>query len=216
MAQLRSLSLHFPSTANSLATTPQSGKHVVLPSLTRLNFRGTAEYLEVLVARIDAPCLRDIEVTFFDKLIVEVSKLGKFIDRIEIHKSHRQAHILFSERAISISLIQPGTPTCLKLQLFCEPLSEQLLFMTRVCNHLSASLFNVEGLRISTTRPPGQGDSEYGGWRDLLNSFTSVKWFHVAGNLSTNIVHDLQLPDRGCETVLPSLYTLYIAQPGPH
>ncbi|KAH9010359.1 hypothetical protein EDB83DRAFT_427032 [Lactarius deliciosus] len=84
--------------------------------------------------------------------------------------------------------------------------------MTRVCGYLSNSLFNVEDLHISTTRPFGRGDSE---WRDLLNSFTGVQRSHVARNLSTNNVRALQLSDRRGETVMPSLHTLYIAQPGP-
>ncbi|KAH9010366.1 hypothetical protein EDB83DRAFT_427148 [Lactarius deliciosus] len=206
MAQLRSLSLRFRSTANH-AIVPRPRGRCSLPVLTRLNFRGSSRYLEPLVARIDAPLLEDIELTLLNE-DVSLSRLRKFVDRIEMHKSYRRAHILSSESAISISLTQPGAPACLKLQFFCDPLNEQLLFMTRVCEHLSNSLFNVEGLRISTTRPFGRGDSE---WRDLLNSFTGVQRSHVAGNL----VRALRLSDRGGETVIPSLHTLYIAQPGP-
>ncbi|KAH8984725.1 hypothetical protein EDB92DRAFT_1467622 [Lactarius akahatsu] len=213
MAQLQSLSLHFRSTVNH-AIVPRRlwpRGRCGLPVLTRLNFRGSSRYLERLVARIDAPRLEDIELTFFNENI-NLSKLREFVDRIEMHKSHCRAHILFSARAISISLIQPGASACLKLQLFCDPSNEQLLFMTRVCGHLSNSLFNVEDLHISMTRPFRRGDSE---WRDLLNSFTGVQRSYVARNLSTNNVRALQLPDRGGETVIPSLHTLYIAQPGP-
>ncbi|KAH9172678.1 hypothetical protein EDB89DRAFT_879328 [Lactarius sanguifluus] len=214
MAQLQSLSLHFLSGTNYY---PHSRGCVqaVLPVLTHLDFRGISRYLECLVAGIDAPRLGDIELTFLDKNIIAFLRLQEFIDRIEMHKSHRRAHILSSEHSIYISLIQPGTPACLKLQLFCEPLSDQLLSLTRVCIHLSACLFNVEDLRISTMRPSGRGDSDYSGLRDLLNSFTRVRRFQVAGNLSTNIVRALQLPDRGDETAIPPLHTLYIARPGP-
>ncbi|KAH9031229.1 hypothetical protein EDB85DRAFT_2146247 [Lactarius pseudohatsudake] len=114
MTQLQSLSHHFLSTTNYRVLHPQSWGCAVLPVLTRLNFRGTAEYLEGLVVRIDAPRLGDFEVTFFDALTVDLSILSEFIDQIEIQKSHRQAHILSSEQAISISLIQPGASTCLK------------------------------------------------------------------------------------------------------
>ncbi|KAH9020824.1 hypothetical protein EDB84DRAFT_1581002 [Lactarius hengduanensis] len=218
MAQLRSLSLHFTSTANNAILLPESsgwGSRAVLPVLTRLNFRGTFQYLERLVPRIDAPRLEDIELAFLNKNIIGFPKLREFVNRIETHKSHRRAHILSSERAISISLIQPGAPACFKLQFFCgKQLSEQLLFMTRVCDHLSATLFNVEDLHISTTRPPGPGDSDYSGWRDLLSSFIDVKWFHIDWYHLTNIVRDLQLSDRQYETMLPSLHKLYIPQPG--
>ncbi|KAH9024449.1 hypothetical protein EDB83DRAFT_2658119 [Lactarius deliciosus] len=215
MAQLRSLSLHLLSTANHRVLLPQSWGNAVLPFLTHLNFRGISEYLECLVARIDAPRLGDIELAFLNKNI-SFPKLREFIDRIEMHKSHRRARILSSEHAISISFIQPGTPACLKLQLFCKPSNEQLLFMTRVCARLcAASLFKVEDLRISTTRSSGQGDGDYRGWRDLLNSFTGTKQLHVAGNLSTHIVRALKLPDSRRETLLPALQKLYIPQPWP-
>ncbi|KAH8994153.1 hypothetical protein EDB86DRAFT_3078357 [Lactarius hatsudake] len=215
MAQLQSLSLHFLPTTNRHALIPRPWRRAVLPALTRLDFRGHSWYLEGLTARIDAPHLGDIELTFLNRMLIHFPTLLEFIDRIEIHKSHRRAHILSSERAISISLTRPGAPACLKLQLFCEPLSEQLLFVTRVWGHLSASLFNVEGLRISTTRLSGQEDGDYSGWWNLLNSFTGVRWFYIAGNLSTDIMCALQLPDRGGRRVIPSLHALYIAQPGP-
>ncbi|KAH8990538.1 hypothetical protein EDB92DRAFT_1864350, partial [Lactarius akahatsu] len=152
MARLRSLSLHFiSSTANYPTLLSESrGRRAVFPVLTRLDFRGFSWYFDRLVAGIDAPCLGDIELTFLNEGLVGFPKLCEFIDRIKIHKSHRRAHILFSERAISFSLIQPGAPTRLKLEFFCEPPSEQLLFVTRVCAHLFDSLFNVEDLCIST------------------------------------------------------------------
>ncbi len=213
MAQLRSLSIHFLTTENYIGVPPLSGERVFLPALTRLDFRGFSVYLKRLVARIDAPRLGHIEVTIFNRFI-DPSELGEFIDRIEVHKSHRRAHILSSECAISISLIQPGAPTCLKLQIFCEPLSEQLFSMARICIHFSAFLSNVEDLRISVTRPSKDSYS-IGRWLEPINSFTGVKRFYLDGNHSTNIVRALQLPDRQCKTVLPALHELYISQPGP-
>ncbi|KAH9043530.1 hypothetical protein EDB83DRAFT_1587427 [Lactarius deliciosus] len=114
MAQLRSLSLHFLSTAIYLSPPPSAEERIVLPGLTRFNFRGVTKYLEDFVTRIDAPHLGDIEITFLDGPTFGVSKLSKFIDRMEMHKSLRRAHILSSDRAISISLILPGAPTCIK------------------------------------------------------------------------------------------------------
>ncbi|KAH8984740.1 hypothetical protein EDB92DRAFT_1468393 [Lactarius akahatsu] len=218
MAQLQSLSFHFLPTMNYRFVRQSSGR-VFLPVLTRLDFRGNSRCWERLVARIDAPRLGDIEITISNEDIGPFPGLRQFISRIEIHKLHRQARILSSDRAISITLTQPA-PACLKLQLSCEPLRAQLLFMRIVCDRLSASLLNVEDLRISTTRQSGWVDGDYSGWRDGLNSFTSVRQFHVAGNLSTDIVRSLpfklQIPPYYWDkTVIPSMHTLYIAQPGP-
>lgn len=195
---------------------PQSGERVLLPVLTRLNFRGQSEYLERFVDRIDAPRLGEIEVIFFNTPLFNLSNLSKFINRIEMHKSHNQARILSSERAISISLIQPGTPMRLELQLLCEPLSVQLVYMAEICIHLSAFLLNVGDLRISTTRPSTRGDKlPSGRWLESISSFTGVRSFHIEGNLSTDIVGALQLPDAPGETVLPTLHKICLLHPGP-
>ena len=213
MVQLRSISLHFLSTANHLTPMLPSGEVVVLPALSRLDFKGTVKYLEDLVARIETPLLEDIEVSFLDESNFELPKFHTFTDRIGMHKLHRRADIMSSECAISISLIQPGTPTCLKFHLFREPLSEQLLFMARICVHFSAFLLNVEDLHISVTRQSHGYDN--GQWLQPLNSFTGVKWFHVVGNLSTDIVRALQLSSARRETLLPALHKLRIRQPVP-
>ncbi|KAH9042832.1 hypothetical protein EDB84DRAFT_1472611 [Lactarius hengduanensis] len=214
MAQLQSLSLHFLSTTNHITMPQWSWERVVLPALTRFDFRGFGAYLECLVTRINAPHLGDIEITFFGDPIFDGPILSRFIERIEMQKSHRQADILSSEHAISISLTQPGVPTCLKLRVFCELLSTQLHSMVRICRQFSAFLFSVEDLRINVTRPSRAEGVHGGGWLELLNSFTGVKEFHIAGDDSTNIVVTLQ-PSQRRETVVPALHGLYIPQPGP-
>ncbi len=115
MTQLQSLSFHFLSPADYIGVHPPSGKRVILPSLTCLKYRGTSEYLDNLVARLDAPRLGDIEITFFNEFVFDVSNLSEFINRVETQKSHRQADILFSESSVSISVTQPAL-TCLMLQ----------------------------------------------------------------------------------------------------
>jgi hypothetical protein len=216
MVQLRSLSLHFlPTTAHICVTMP-SRTRIVFPVLTRLDFRGITKYLEDLVARIDTPRLGDIEVTFFNESILDFSKLGEFIDRIEIHKSHRRADILSSERAISISLTQSGAPTCLTFQLLCEPLALQLSTMSQLSITFSTLLIDVKDLRVNATRQSREGDDlDSERWLECITSFTGVKWFHIAGNILIDIVRALQQPDKRRKNVLPSLKTLYLPQPGP-
>jgi hypothetical protein len=219
MAQLRSLSLHFSSTINYVSPPPPPppSQRVVLSALTRLIFGGIAKHLERLVLRIDAPHLGDIQVTFFDNSVFDLSRLGEFIDRIEMYKSLNQAHILSSERAVSLSLTQPGAPTCFKFRLFGELLTKELSALSRIFLHFSPFLLNVEDLRISATGPSSLEDSLYsGGWPKLINLFTGVKWLHLDGNDSTDVVRALQ--DAYCqrETVLSALHKLYLPHPGPH
>jgi hypothetical protein len=213
MTQLRSLSLHFLPTNDHVAVSLPSRNRVVFNALTRLKYRGFTWDLEYLVARIDAPRLKDIEVTFSNEFITKLSQLFGFINRIEMHKSHRQAHILSSENAISISLIQPGAPMRIKVQSFRKPFFLQLSTMAQIFIHFSALLLGVEDLYINVTRQSRQEDISYTRqWLELLNLFGGVKRLHVVGNLSTDIVHSLRPPHKA---VLPALKGLYILQPGP-
>jgi hypothetical protein len=217
MVQLRSLSLHFLSTPTYFALPTPSGERVLLPFLTCFHFQGITEYLEKLLAEIEAPRLGDIEVTFFDKPIFDLSNLAKFISRIEVHTPHNRAHIHLSEGAISISLTRPGAPTCFKFQLFGEHLAQQLSFISRISTSFSVYLLNVDDLQISTTRQSRWEDSVESNirWRELINSFTGIKWFHVSGKLSASIVRALLLPESRRKSVLPALHKLYITRPEP-
>jgi hypothetical protein len=188
LAQLRSLSLHFLSTSDHAAISLPTRNRVVFPALIRLKYRGLTRDLEDLVSRIDAPRLKDIEVTFSFESITNFSKLIGFIDRIGMHKSHRQAHILSSENAISITLIQPEAPTRIKFQSFCESFSLQLSSMARILIPFSSLILDVEDLHVNVTRQFRQEDTSYTGrWLELLNLFGGV----------------------------PTLHGLYISQPGP-
>ncbi len=58
-------------------------ERVVLPSLTLFGFRGDSEYLEDLVAQIDAPRLVFSRITYFNQLIIQVPQLSQFVGRAE-------------------------------------------------------------------------------------------------------------------------------------
>jgi hypothetical protein len=221
MAQLRSLSLHFLSTPGTIFFPhPPSGERVLLPVLTRFHFQGKGEYLENLLARIDAPRLEDIGVTFFNGFITDLSNLAEFVGRMEIRKPLHGAHIQYSEHAISISLTQPGlgAPTCFKFQLFGEKVALQLSLISLICFRFSVYL-NVVDLRINAmraTRKSRWEDSDKSErWRDLIDLFRGVKRFHVAGSLSESIMCALLLPGSQGKSILPALHKLYIPRPGP-
>ena len=154
LGQLRSLSLHFCSAAYYRHSLPPDTERILLPVLTRLNFRGSLAYLEGILTSIDAPFLEDIEITFFDNYSFAISELNKFFGRIEIYKSHCGAHFLSSEPTISISLTRPSAPTYLKLQVLRWPLHMQISSMVQIRVESFPFLFNDEGIiRSSMTRP---------------------------------------------------------------
>ena len=217
MTQLRSLSLHFRSTIDYYFLLPPHGERVVLPVLTRLNYRGSMAYLEAIVTIIDAQSLEEIEITSNDPFVAH-PEFKIFIDWIETHRSHHGPHILSSEPTISTSLSQPGAPIRLKLASVREPLHIQISTKAQICLDFSPFHFNYEeDLCIGRTGPSVRMDSSHGrGFLELLNQ--GKKFFHLNMNHSINIVHTLQPLETQSrrEGMIPALHRLYIPQPGPH
>ncbi|KAN0138863.1 hypothetical protein V8E53_003251 [Lactarius tabidus] len=110
MTQLQSLSFHFlffTPRPNDFSIPPPSGGRILLPALTYFKYRASSQYLNALVARIDAPCLRDFDITYFSQPTLDASQLGGFIDRVGAWMSPLQADIVLAERAISVTFTEP-------------------------------------------------------------------------------------------------------------
>jgi hypothetical protein len=79
MASLDHLSIRFKSPASRPDPRnrhPPPLTRAILPALTKFDFRGT---LEDLVARIDAPLLDSVEITFFNQLVFDIRQFPRFI-----------------------------------------------------------------------------------------------------------------------------------------
>jgi hypothetical protein len=217
MARLETLSLHFlslPPRRNHLGLPPQTGEHVALPALGRLKYRGASDYLDSLVARIDAPRLGDVDITFLSEPVMDASELGRFFERIETQTSLSRAEVRTAADAISISLPNSSTSTLLRLQISCERLDRQLSSMALVCNQLSPFLFRVKHLGIYTTRSSiGQGDMVGEQWLELVCSFRGARDFCVGDRLTTDILCALGPADSWHATVLPALHHLRVGNP---
>ncbi|KAH9068193.1 hypothetical protein EDB83DRAFT_636783 [Lactarius deliciosus] len=123
MTRLKTLLLHFlslPPRRNYLGVPRPPGDRVVLPALTHLNYRGISMYLDSLVARIDAPRLEDIDITFFNQPTLDTSQLDLFVNRTETWGPPLRANIISSEGAISIDFTQTVALKRLRLQISCE------------------------------------------------------------------------------------------------
>jgi len=69
-------------------------------------FKGVSEYLEDLVARIDAPLLCSLPITLFHQLIFETLQLSKFFSCTLKSKvlNDTLAHIVFEDCTVQVSL----------------------------------------------------------------------------------------------------------------
>ena len=214
MPQLRSFSLHFPSSPTYSALPPPS-ERFVLPALTHLDFLGTIQYLENLTAIIDAPRLEGIEITPIDYPDTRYPKFCEFVNRIQIHKSHSQAHILFSKGSISISLTQPGSPAYLRLQSPINQIHEQLFYIAQICVDFSSFLSNVRALLISSTQPKWDGVVTES-WGQVFNPFSGVTWLHLGATHLNIVMSALFFLELESKHVLPALHKLYISQARRH
>ena len=79
---LMNLSIEFISLTSRSAPTnsgPPLLTCAVLPALTDFAFYGVSEYLEDLIARMDAPLLDIVEIKFFNQLVFDIQQLSRFI-----------------------------------------------------------------------------------------------------------------------------------------
>ena len=186
-----------------------------LPSLLFFKFRGTSEYLEGVVARIDFPYLATFSMNFFNKLVFEVPQLCRFIPRAGKLQPFSDAVIYIYEDYIRVTLMRRGErkrtigECCLGIR--CKQLDWQLSFMTQIFSQLSLLLSNVKTLAIegSSLPPTGQEDMDPTQWLDLLQPFTNMRQIRVVEGLVPGIVQALATEDMAAG-ILPSLSSLHL------
>jgi hypothetical protein len=191
-----------------------------------LQFRGVGEYLEDLVARIDAPLLDDLAITFFHQLIFDTPQLAQFISHTPKFEARNEAHVVFSNRdaQVSVKLLNPIQPdgALFKMGISCRQSDWQLSSLAQVCG-LSlphALIPGVEHLAILGDKFPRphywQDDIESGQWLELFRPFTAVKDLYISPGFASRIAPALQvLAKERLTEVLPALQTLFLAKPLP-
>jgi hypothetical protein len=191
----------------------------LLPVLTELAFFGVGEYLEVLVAQIDAPLLDNLTVVFYPPLIFDTPQLAQFIGRAPKFKTQDEARVVFGwEVTVTLSRIIDITPKII-LRFLCAQL-EQLLSLTQVCRLTfpPALIPTVEHLYIQSgySPPERQGAVENSRWLEFFDRFTSVKDLYISSEFVPLIAQALQeLVGERVTEVLPALQTLFLKKIPP-
>jgi hypothetical protein len=191
----------------------------VLPALTHFRFKGSWEYLEELVSRIDGPRLNQIVVTYLDDwqgVDFQVVQFSKFIHRTvgpEI-SLFRHAQFSFSDGTIAFTMYphanhsswdrRPATTI-----ISCEGINfqAQVLHITQVLSHLSAKLSNVAHLKLKAELEGRQlTGSDNFEWMRLLRQFSTVQTLHVSQELAGHVALALENATvEVADEVLPSL-----------
>ncbi|KAI9451450.1 hypothetical protein BJY52DRAFT_1352059 [Lactarius psammicola] len=132
---------------------------VRLPSLSSFKFRGFCEYLEDLVAQIDAPRVTCCDIWYFSQPMYQASQLSRFLARSDYLKPPwlSRALLEFVESWVSIEL-DVGDEQAqgehslrdlhLNLRIISEGIVREALHLVQLLHQVSASLFNVVDLTV--------------------------------------------------------------------
>ena len=219
LPRLETLKLGFKSPLSRPVRGPHPPTRSILLALTSFWFRGVSEYLEDLVARIDAPQLDSFDVKFFHRLIFDTPQLVQFVARTPNTHPPVEAHIIFSYWKVVV--IFPRTfPRGFSLGISCRQSDWQLSSLTQVCSSSFPEGFisTVEHLYICEGKNLSlrwQDDIEDSQWLEVLHPFTAVKYLYLSRGFTSSIAPALQ---ELAGEVLPSLQNLLfedLPQSGP-
>jgi hypothetical protein len=193
----------------------------ILPDLTSFQFKGASEYLDDLVARIDAPRLNRLSITFFPQMNYDTPHLVQFISRTPRFEGPNEAHVHFLDIDAEVQLIWASDgywdDPRIYVEISCEFPNDGLQpsVIAQLYTMCYPPLPTVEKLRLGDFTEPvsfGPGDDiENDQWLELLRPFTAVKWLHVSEEFQPNIASALQeLVGGGTTEVLPSLQKIFL------
>ena len=223
--RLDELRLEFQSPLSRPGRRPPPPTRFVLPALTEIWFKGDIEYLEDLVARIDAPRLGKLRTTVFNQIIFDMPQFIQFISRTPTLRAPKEARVIFEDGASSVSFsLQKYAYEYFNVRIPCKELDWQVSSLEQVFTSCLPHLSTLEGLFIDSGGWRSVWQDSSGGWRpdwpdnventlwlELLLPFTTVKNLHISEEFVRRIVPALQelVEDRRIE-VLPALENIFL------
>jgi hypothetical protein len=196
-----------------------------LPSLTSITFKGVNEYLEDIVAQINAPLLNRLSITFFHQLTFDTRQLAQLIARAPKLKGHNEARVVFSEYGVRVTLLLPSQAPPegeeeeeeITLGVQCKHPDLQLLSVTQLCtvSFPSAFISRVEHLCIAESKylstPRWENNIQKRQWLKLLRPFTAVRDLYLSEKIVPLIAPALgKLVGSRVTEVLPALQCLFL------
>jgi hypothetical protein len=189
---------------------------------------GVTEYLEDLVARIDAPFLDSVCITPFNYQISEFSQLGQFMGLTARFQEVNEAHVVFNY-GIRVNCLPP-TPI-----LDVWPIQGSVLFripctfspwetssLARVLASLSAAFSPVCTVEYLYITMPGHSLSIWiraltsMQWLGFFRPFFAVKNLYLCKNIAECIASALQeLVGESVADVLPALERIFLEDVQP-
>jgi len=212
---------------------PPPPTRILLPALTKLTFQGVSEYLEDLVAQIDAPPLQTLSITFFHQLLFHTPQLSRFISRTPGLKGHDEARVVLTHWSTRVTLRLPSWSDHsreqetreIRVGISCKHPDLQLLSLVQICNSSfpQSSIRTVKHLYILESREyeeeAWENDLEdwennilqNGQWLQLLHPFIAVKDLYISEKFAPLVAPALQeLVGERVTEALPALECLFL------
>ena len=189
---------------------PPPPTRTLLPALTYFKFIGVSEYLDDLVARLNAPLLHKLDITFFHQLIFDTPQLTQFISRTPEFKARDDALVQFADSSVQVSTYDKA----LRLEISCGQSDWQLSSLAQVCGSIFVSAIEHLYIQEDISSSPWQDDDiEIVQWLELLHRFTAVKDLRISRKFIPRIAPTLkELVGGRVREVLPALKTLFLVE----
>ena len=218
LTSLEELTLEFRSPRScpdQASRRPPPSTRSVLPILGYFTFKGVSEYLEDLVACIDAPRLNELKITFFNDIVFDTPRFIQFITRTPTSRALEKAHITLQNRDANLDFSsQTSGNGKVWVKILCRGLEWQISSLEQVCTSCLPSLSMLEDLYIYEdpfSPPDWKDDIESGLWLQLLHPFTAVKNLYLSEQFALRIGRALQELAEGRTTeVLPALQFMFL------
>jgi F-box-like len=185
----------------------------VLPVFLVFWFKGVNEYLEELVAWIDAPQLIQLEATFFNDIEFDTPELIRFVSHSSTIKALDGTVACFDNQTASVRLIiQASGVEYFEVQILSRNPDWQLSSLAQICTTplfpTTENLFIREEYNQQLAWKDGIENIE---WLELLLPFTAVKNLYLSKQFAPRIAPALQeMTVGGTTEVLPTLENLYL------
>ncbi|KAI9510213.1 hypothetical protein F5148DRAFT_1282217 [Russula earlei] len=221
MSRLESVVLGFKSPRYPTSRPPPPLTRSVLPSLTKLVFKGVHEYLEDLLAQLEAPLLNDLKITFFVDVNFVVPQLRQLISRTESFKTCNRAFVCTSYyHTLQFGIFRETNDSPeFSLEIKCKELDRLFSLLAQVCNSSFFLLSTLVRLDIRDPvypSPLSHWNMNTTRWVELFDPFTAVKDLRLAKRVAPHVCQALEeLAEERVAGVLPALQNIFLSDLQP-
>ena len=187
----------------------------ILPTLRSFWFKGPYEYLEDLVAGIDAPRCHWFSTLFLNVIDFDTPQLIQFISRTQTLETPNIVQVVFGNDSVWVNLQRRAFKRDFEeaeIEISCRVADRPLSLLAQICTSLPL-LSTTESLYIyrHISSSDWKTDIENAEWLELLRPFTAVKDLYISMEFGPRIAPALQELTGGRTTdVLPTVQNLFL------